>query len=202
MQEVESSNLSGPTILPTHRVGFEPGPGSHRNLGFAVAKAMNVAPLRHPDSVSSCPLNSPISTLLERKRSGVHAVSPAITVAEAVADMNDHRIGAVVVVEKGQLVGIFTERDVLKRVVGAGLDPRQALIADVMTKDLVTVLPSVTVEQAMEIFTDRRCRHLPVVENGQLLGLISIGDVTRWSVDLHRTECEHLKNYIVGGLSG
>jgi CBS domain-containing protein len=115
--------------------------------------------------------------------------------------MNRHRIGAVVVVDDGKLMGIFTERDVLKRVVGEGLDPRRALISEVMTKDIITVAPSATVEQAMEHFTDRRCRHLPVVEDGRLVGVVSIGDVTRWTVDEHRTECEHLKNYISGGIS-
>jgi CBS domain-containing protein len=115
--------------------------------------------------------------------------------------MIDHRVGSVLVLEDGKLVGIFTERDVLRRVVGAGLDPKQARVSGVMTKDIVTVLPTATVEQAMEIFTDKRCRHLPVVEDGRILGLISIGDVTRWTVDHHRSECEQLKNYIVGGLS-
>lgn len=124
-----------------------------------------------------------------------------ITVAEAVADMVHHHVGAVLVVDEGRLAGIFTERDVLQRVVGAGLDPKTARVADVMTRDLVTLTPSSTVEEAMEIFTDRRCRHLPVLEEGRIIGVISIGDVTRWTVDAHRAEAEHLKNYISGGLS-
>jgi CBS domain-containing protein len=146
-------------------------------------------------------VNTPISTLLARKRSGVHAVASTITVAEAVGDMVHHQVGAVLVVDEGRLAGIFTERDVLRRVVGSGLDPRQAVVSDVMTRDIVTVAPTATVEQVMEIFTERRCRHLPVVDEGRILGVISIGDVTRWTVDVHRTEAEHLKNYIAGGLS-
>jgi CBS domain-containing protein len=146
-------------------------------------------------------VNTSISTLLARKRSGVHAVTSSITVAEAVADMVHHHVGAVLVVDEGRLSGIFTERDVLQRVVGAGLDPKSARVAEVMTKELVTLTPSSTVEQAMEIFTDRRCRHLPVLEDGRIIGVISIGDVTRWTVDSHRAEAEHLKNYISGGLS-
>lgn len=146
-------------------------------------------------------MNTPISTLLARKRSGVHSVTSAISVAEAVADMIHHRVGAVLVVDEGRLAGIFTERDVLRRVVGAGLDPRKAKVAEVMTSDLVTVTPGATVEEAMGIFTDRRCRHLPVVEDGRIIGVISIGDVTRWTVDVHRAEVEHLKNYISGGYS-
>jgi CBS domain-containing protein len=139
--------------------------------------------------------------LLERKNSEVCSVSPTVTVAEAVAEMNRHRIGSVVVLDGGRLAGIFTERDVLRRVVGAGVDPLKATVAEVMTADLVTVTPATTVDEAMEIFTEKRCRHLPVMENGRLVGVLSIGDVTRWSVDSHRSEAEHLKNYIAGGYS-
>jgi CBS domain-containing protein len=145
--------------------------------------------------------STPISVLLERKNSSVRSVAPTITVAEAVAEMNRHRIGSVVVLHEGRLAGIFTERDVLRRVVGAGIDPLRATVAEVMTADLVTVTPATTVDEAMEIFTEKRCRHLPVLDSGRLVGLLSIGDVTRWSVDSHRAEAEHLKNYIAGGFS-
>jgi len=145
-------------------------------------------------------MNTPVSTLLERKRHHVQTVTPSLSVAEAVADMIHHRIGSVLVVEGERLIGIFTERDVLRRVVGTGLDPRTARVADVMTKNLVTIAPETTVEEAMTLFTDKRFRHLPVLSGGRVVGLISIGDVTRWVVDLHQTECEHLKNYIAGGL--
>ena len=113
--------------------------------------------------------------------------------------MNHHHIGSVLVVDGGKLVGIFTERDVLRRVVGAGLDPHAARVADVMTRDLITIAPETTVEEAMALFTQKRCRHLPVLVDGRLQGVISIGDVTRWMVDTHSTECQHLKNYIAGG---
>src|SRR5450759_2718881 len=138
-------------------------------------------------------MNTPISALLERKGSVVHSVAPTLSIFDAIAEMNRHRIGAIVVRDGGRLVGIFTERDVLRRVVGAGLDPRGALVADVMTSGLITIAPDTTVEQTMNIFTEKRCRHLPVLSGGQLLGLISIGDVTRWMAETHRAEAEHLK---------
>jgi len=144
-------------------------------------------------------MNTPISALLERKSAGVHAVNQTMTVAEAVAEMNRHRVGSIVVLDGDRLAGIFTERDVLRRIVGAGLDPKTARIADVMTANLVTVTPETTVQEVMELFTEKRCRHLPVLADGRMVGLISIGDVSRWMVDVHRTECEHLKNYIAGG---
>ena len=146
-------------------------------------------------------MNTPISALLERKGPAVHSVSPSATILDAVFEMNRNRVGCMVVMEENWLAGIFTERDILRRVVGAGLDPRTARVADVMTTNVITVSPSTTIEEAMAIFTDKRCRHLPVVEGGRLRGLVSIGDLSRWLVDMHRAEAEHLKNYISGGLA-
>ena len=127
------------------------------------------------------------------------SVAPSLSIAEAVAEMNRHRVGSVLVIDNGRLVGIFTERDVLRRVVGAGLDPKTSLVADVMTTGVITITPEVSVEETMLLFTEKRCRHLPVMDGGQLVGTISIGDITRWLADAHRAEAEHLKNYIAGG---
>lgn len=146
-------------------------------------------------------MNTPISALLERKGSAVHGVDATMTIAEAVAEMNRHHIGAILVLEGSRLVGIFTERDVLRRVVGAGLAPAYMRVADVMTTGLLTVTPDTTVEETMIIFAEKRCRHLPVLADGRLVGLISIGDVSRWVSDSHRAEAEHLKNYITGGFT-
>lgn len=113
--------------------------------------------------------------------------------------MNRHRVGSVLVIDGGRLVGIFTERDVLRRVVGAGVDPKTAKVADVMTPGVITISPAATIEETMVLFTEKRCRHLPVVEGGRIVGTISIGDITRWVADANRAEAEHLKNYITGG---
>lgn len=144
-------------------------------------------------------MNTPVSALLERKGSVVHAVPSTLTIYDAVAEMNRHRIGSIVVVENQRLVGIFTERDVLRRVVGDSLDPKIMRVADVMTKNLITISPDTTVEETMHIFAEKRCRHLPVLDGQRLVGLISIGDISRWVADSHRAEAEHLKNYIAGG---
>jgi CBS domain-containing protein len=145
-------------------------------------------------------MNTPISALLERKGSAVHSVPPTHSVYDAVAEMNRHRIGAIVVMDGARLVGIFTERDVLLRVVGAGIDPRRSLVADVMSPGVITIALDATIEQTMTIFTEKRCRHLPVVRAGQLLGVISIGDITRWMADANKAEAEHLRNYISGSV--
>jgi CBS domain-containing protein len=144
-------------------------------------------------------MNTPISALLERKGSAVHAVPPDVTVLEAVEEMNRHRIGSIVVCENKQPVGIFTERDVLQRVVGGNADPRTTRVREVMTRELITITPDTTIEETMVLFADKHCRHLPVTSGGDLVGLISIGDISRWVADLNRAEAEHLKNYIAGG---
>jgi CBS domain-containing protein len=146
-------------------------------------------------------MNTPVSALLERKGSAVHSVAPTLSVFDAVAEMNRHLIGAIVVLDSARLVGIFSERDVMRRVVATGLDPRRTLAADVMTPAVITVAPETTVDEAMEIFTEKHIRHLPVVSGGRLLGVVSIGDSTRWMADTHRAEAEHLKHYIAGGFS-
>jgi CBS domain-containing protein len=146
-------------------------------------------------------MNAPITAILDRKGRNVFSVSPTMSVADAVAEMNRHRVGSVLVLDGGRLVGIFTERDVLRRVVGATVDPKRTLVADVMTAGVITISPDVTIEDTMVLFTEKRCRHLPVVDNGKLVGTISIGDVTRWMADSHRAEAEHLKNYITSGFS-
>jgi CBS domain-containing protein len=146
-------------------------------------------------------MNTPISAILDRKGRDVFSVSPTTTIAEAVAEMNRHRVGSVLVIDGGRLVGIFTERDVLRRVVGASVDPSRTQVAEMMTPGVLTISPVTTIEDTMRIFTEKRCRHLPVVENGRLVGTISIGDVTRWMSDMHRAEAEHLKNYITSGFS-
>jgi CBS domain-containing protein len=122
-----------------------------------------------------------------------------ITVAAAVKEMDRHKVGATLVMDGGQLVGIFTERDVLSRVVAAGLDPATTPMEHVMTRNPITVSSTTTIEDVMALFTTKRFRHLPVVDEDRLVGLISIGDILRRMVETHRHEAEQLKQYIAGG---
>lgn len=145
-------------------------------------------------------MNTSIATLLERKGGALYTVPSTVTVAEAVMEMNRHRIGSVLVMSGQRLAGIFTERDVLRRVVGEQLDPRTTPVTQVMSPDVITVLPTTSTQQVMEIFAEKRCRHLPVMDGSRLVGIISIGDVSRWVADAHRAEAESLRQYIAGGL--
>ena len=146
-------------------------------------------------------MNTSIATLLEGKGRALHTVPANVTVFEAVQKMNQHRIGAMLVLDGGRLAGIFTERDALTRVIAASLDPKVTPLAKVMTENVLTVEPEATVQQVMDIFAEKRCRHLPVIQGGRLVGLISIGDVSRWVANAHRAEAESLRQYIAGGLS-
>jgi CBS domain-containing protein len=134
--------------------------------------------------------------VIHEKGNVIHSVSPDTTIAEAVRKMNDNRIGAIVVMEGDRLVGIFTERDVLTRVAGQDLDPQATPVSQVMTSDVVTVKSTTTVEEAMRIVTELRFRHLPIMDEERLIGLVSSGDLTRWVVRDQEDTIHDLVNYI------
>ena len=144
-------------------------------------------------------MNTSVAVLLEHKGSVVFSVPHDITVAAAAKEMDSHKVGATLVMDGGRLVGIFTERDVLSRVVAAGLDPATTPMERVMTRNPITVASTTTIEDVMALFTAKRFRHLPVMDDGRLVGLISIGDILRRMVETHRHEAEQLKQYIAGG---
>ena len=139
-----------------------------------------------------------IRDLLRRKGEDVYSVGPLATVIDAVNIMNDQHVGSVLVMEAGYPVGIFSERDVLVRVVAAHRDPRQTLVRDVMTSRLHTASPDDSLLDVMQLMTERRCRHIPVVEGDSLLGLISIGDITKVMQQNLRQEVRELSSYIGG----
>jgi CBS domain-containing protein len=144
-------------------------------------------------------MNIAIATLMENKGAAVYSVPATATIAEAVDEMNRHRIGCVLIMDTGRIAGVFTERDVLTRVIAAGVDPQTTPVTRVMTAGVNTVTPETTIEEVMTMFADKRCRHLPVLAGGRLTGLISIGDISRWVAAAHHAECEQLKQYIAGG---
>jgi len=124
---------------------------------------------------------SPVDRLLG-EREAVHSVGPDNSVTECVRVMSAYRIGALMVLDGERLIGIFTERDALNRVLAAGLDPVSTRVSSVMTQDPFCISPGTTVAEAMELVTQRRFRHLPVVEDGKVLAVVSSGDLTHWLV--------------------
>ena len=145
-------------------------------------------------------MKTPLSTLLAHKAGGnvTHSIAPTITVAAAVDILNQAKVGSVLVMDKGRLVGIFTERDVLRRVVGGRRDPAATLVADVMTRELAVMKPGATVQDAMRVISERRIRHIPVVEEGKVLGVISQGDLNHWLVRNREGQIQDLVDYVTG----
>ncbi len=125
-------------------------------------------------------MNSPISALLDSKDSAIHTVPPHATVFEAVQKMVEARIGAVLVVADDKLVGIFSERDVLVRVVSLHRDPLTTPVAHVMTLDPVTIDAGTPVEDVLDQHAGKEFRHLPVLDDGHLIGMVSVRDLLRW----------------------
>ena len=140
--------------------------------------------------------NISISFILIEKSSSVYCVDVAETVAKAVGLMNRERIGSVMVIKNGQYVGIFTERDVLNRVISAKLNPEKTRVEKVMTSDFVSVQENSTLRETMHIMTNKRVRHLPVFEEEKLVGMISIGDVTRKLLEINQNEAASLRQYL------
>lgn len=146
--------------------------------------------------------NISISFILNEKSSSVYCVDVAETVAEAVGLMNRERIGSVMVIKDGQYVGIFTERDVLNRVISAKLNAEKTRVEKVMTSDFVSVQENSTLRETMHIMTNKRVRHLPVFEEEKLVGMISIGDVTRKLLEINQNEAASLRQYLFTEYSG
>ncbi len=147
-------------------------------------------------------MKSTLKEIIHEKASGqtMHSVAIDATIDEAVDKMNQELIGAVLVMRGGDLAGIFTERDVLTKVVGRQIDTGTMPVADVMTKDVLVCDGSTTLEDAMRIVTERRFRHLPVTEDNRLIGMVSSGDLTRWTVRDQQDTIEDLVKYISGDI--
>ncbi|TAK86182.1 MAG: CBS domain-containing protein [Betaproteobacteria bacterium] len=143
---------------------------------FAIIAAVWVYSMRLRDKRAA-----PLKRLLQEGEA-IHSVGPDTLVTACVRTMTAEKIGALMVMDGETLIGIFTERDALNKVLAAGLDPRSTKVSEVMTRDPYCVPPTTSVGAAMGLVTQRRFRHLPIVENGKLLAVISSGDLTHWLV--------------------
>ena len=136
--------------------------------------------------------------ILRFKGSTLYCVRPDETVVAALGVMAEHDIGAVLVLEGDELAGILTERDYARKVVLAGRSSKDSPVRAIMTGDVVCVAPERSVEDCMALMTEQRIRHLPVVHNGQVIGLVSIGDLVKATIDEQEFTINQLKNYIAG----
>ena len=140
-----------------------------------------------------------VRDVLNVKGNQVHSVSPSDRVLDAIRTMNQHKIGAVLVMHEGQVAGIFTERDVLRRVVGEERHPAHVSVGEVMTEDLICVGPDSDLDEVATIMRNRKIRHLPVCdEQGKLHGMVSIGDLNAFHASNQEAQIHFLSEYIYG----
>jgi len=139
-----------------------------------------------------------VQHLLEFMGSDVVSIQPDASVLDAIKLMAEKGIGSLIVSEGGDLKGIVTERDYASKVIIKGRASDTTQVAEIMTADVVTASSKQTVNQCMEIMTAKKCRHLPIVDDGKLVGMISIGDLVQAIIANQQEEIEHLEQYISG----
>lgn len=146
-------------------------------------------------------MKTPVSVLLKTKGADVVTIAPTAQAFEAIQRMADKHVGCVVVTDQdGKPVGIVSERDCFRKVVLAEKSPHKITVADIMSANLTTMPPERTVEECMELMTEKRIRHLPVLERGALCGIISIGDCVKFMVTEQDQMIHNLEKYIEGSL--
>ena len=141
-------------------------------------------------------MSGTVASVLRRKGSEIWFVGPEESVYAAIEKMADKAVGALLVLSGGKLVGIISERDYARKVILKGRASRTTSVKEIMTSPVIFVTPEHAVGECMDIMTRNRIRHLPIVENDKVLGLVSIGDLVKWLVSEQEVTIEHLQNYI------
>lgn len=139
-----------------------------------------------------------VQNILQGKGRNIFSVEPTTVVYAAIEVMAQKNIGGLLITENGKLVGIFTERDYARKLILKGKSSKDTTIGELMTKNPFTVTLDSSIEECMELMSNRRIRHLPVLDNGELVGVISIGDVVRYIIEEQKSIIEHLEHYIAG----
>lgn len=143
-------------------------------------------------------MNTTVSVLLKQKGDWVVTIDPEATVFGTIARMVEQNVGAIVVSEAGEIKGIFTERDYLRRIALQGRSSRTCPVSEVMTTELITVAPETSIETCMQLMTKHKIRHLPVVRDGHLSGIVSIGDCVRMLSEDAQNRVEDLERFVSG----
>ena len=143
-------------------------------------------------------MSMPISALLHQRSPELWSISPDATVFEAVKLMAEKNVGALPVMSGQRLEGLFTERDYARKVVLHGKSSKDTRVGEIVSSHVVTVTPDDTVEACMKLMTENRVRHLPVLQNEQVVGIISIGDVVNWTISAQDATISQMEQYITG----
>jgi CBS domain-containing protein len=145
--------------------------------------------------------NYPISSILHHKSSALWQIAPEATVFDAIRLMAEKNIGALPVLVGGRLVGVFTERDYTRKVALMGKTSKETRVREVIAREILTVAPDDSVEDCMRLMTEKRVRHLPVVEGLHLVGIVSIGDLVNWIISAQNAAIEQMEQYIAGSVA-
>ena len=142
--------------------------------------------------------DEPVRSVLRNKGRAVWSISPDATVYQAIELMSEKQVGCLVVLSGGYLAGIVSERDYARKVILKGRSSQETKVREIMSSPVLYVTPEKTVEESMRLMTNRRVRHLPVLEGDNVVGMLSIGDLVNWIVSSQQQTIHHLHNYIAG----
>lgn len=140
-----------------------------------------------------------VNSILQAKGHTVFSISPDTLVYNALEIMVEKNVSALLITENDKLAGIFTERDYARKVILKGKASKETKIGEIMTRDLITVASETSIDACMRLMSGKHIRHLPVVDNGQLAGIISIGDVVKYIIEEQKFIIENMEHYITGG---
>jgi CBS domain-containing protein len=143
-----------------------------------------------------------IGAILGQKTGDIFSISPEHTVFEAIQLLDQKNVGALLVMEGDQLVGMFSERDYTRKITLHGKRSRETKVSEIMSTDVKRTHPQEGVEACLRLMTDKRIRHLPVMEGDRVVGIISIGDLVKYVIASQSAAIAHLENYITGGYTG
>ena len=147
-------------------------------------------------------LDDKIGSVLRHKGHEIWFVAPEASVYEAIEMMSDKGVGALLVISNGKLTGIVSERDYARKVILRGRSSKETQVREIMTSPVIFAVPEQTVDECMRIMTDNRIRHLPLVRDERVVGVISIGDLVKWIISAHEATILQLHNYIAGVYPG
>ena len=145
---------------------------------------------------------STVGEVLKHKGHQTWSVTPDATVFDTIQMMAEKNIGAILVMEGDKLIGIVSERDYTRKVILKGKSSKTTTVREVLSSSIVSVTPNDTVEHCMQLMTDKRVRHLPVLENDRVVGMVSIGDLVNWIINVQRQTIQQLRGYISGQYPG